>query len=54
MLLLRAIDSLDAGDELRAAHAVSLGIGLAIDGKDSKVKGAAKRLQRRALPEVSL
>jgi transketolase C-terminal domain/subunit len=36
------------------AHAVSLGIGLAISGKDMKVKNAARRLIRRAFPEVSL
>lgn len=53
-LFLRAIDALDAGDDLRLAQAVSLGIGLAINGKDQKVKNQARRLKKRAFPEVSL
>lgn len=52
-LLLRAIDGIEAGEQLRMAQSIAVGIALAIDGKSSKTKNAVRKITRRAFPEVS-
>lgn len=50
LLLLSNVDHIEAEGELQGARSTALGIGLAMNGKDSKVKLATRSLIRRAYP----
>ncbi len=47
-----AIANTEAAEKLLIAQAVALGEGMAMNGKDSKVKSAVRHLARRAYPEI--
>ena len=51
LLLLTTIGMTEAGDLLRGAQSVALGMGLAMSGDDSGVQSAARAVVQRAYPE---
>jgi hypothetical protein len=52
LMLLVQLDKLDGTIELRDARAAALGIQLAMNGKDNKLKSAIRMLTKRSYPEI--
>lgn len=52
LLYLGELDHMEGISELREARSVALGIGLAWDGKNNKIRNAVRGLIRRAFPEI--
>jgi hypothetical protein len=51
-LLCQAMEHSQSADQLSDAQSTALGAALAMNGKDSKVRSAVRRLSRAGYPEV--